>query len=196
MAECAQISADLEIDCDNVLTPGAEDLAWVINRDDWKDATITRNVTNPQIIEDIVLPSGAVAYRIEGQNNSILPKYNSVKGRYVNLYNHEFNFKVFKIDPATKLQLEKLGNGRVVVIFENKFRTTTGNTSFEVLGSASGLIVPDGGILRDPGDSETTGAYDVTLKSEETQGLEPHLPATIFITDYTTSKAVITDLEA
>jgi hypothetical protein len=195
MAECARISADLEVDCNNQLKGGTKDLGWIVNYDDWSDAVITRNVTNPRIIEDIVLPSGAFAYKVEGQNNSILPKSNNVKSRFLNQWNHEVNFYVFKIDPATKLEIEKAGNGRFVFVAENKFRSTTGNTSFEVYGGGSGLVIPDGGAERDPGNAETQGAYNIILRSSE-DSLESNPPETIFITDYLTSKAVITALES
>lgn len=194
MAECARISADLEIDCTNKIKRGTKDLGWIVNYDDWSDATISRNITNPRIIEDIVLPSGAFAYRVEGQNNSILPKVNSVKSRFVNEFNHEVNFYVFKIDPATKLELEKSSDGRFVFIAENKFKTSVGNTSFEVYGGGSGLVVPDGGIERDPASADTAGAYNVILRSSE-DSLESGLTETIFNTDYNTSKAIVESLE-
>src|SRR5690349_17931143 len=116
MSECAKISADLEIDCDDQLKGGTEDQGWIINWDDYKLATITRDVDNPRIIEDIVLPSGAFAYKVEGQNNSVLPKSSFVKGKYVGQFKHEVNFIVFKIDPATKKELTAASNGRFVFV--------------------------------------------------------------------------------
>jgi hypothetical protein len=194
MSECARISENLEIDCDAPLKGGTEDLGWLINWDDYKAATITRNISNPRIIEDIVLPSGGFAYRVEGQNNSILPKSSFVKARFTGQFRHEVNFYVFKIDPETKDQLTKAGNGRFVFIAENKHRTSTGNTSFEVYGGGSGLVVPDGGIARDSGDADTQGAYNIILSSAD-GSLESFLPESIFDTDYATSLAIIESLE-
>lgn len=104
---CGKISAGLTIDCDSPLQAGAEDQLILINRDDWLDAAVTYNVTNPQIIEAVVLASGVTAYSYQGKNNSIAPKYEFIKQTYAEVYNHEINFKVFNVDPVAKEQLEK-----------------------------------------------------------------------------------------
>lgn len=192
MAECAKISEDLEFDCDNVLQPGTEDEAVLINKDDWDEASKTTNMTNAQIIEDIVFASGARGYLLEGINNSILPKSNYIKGRFSGLFNHEVNYYVFSLSSTTKQQLEKKKDGKFVLVVRNKFKGS--DSTFEIYGKDSGLIVPDGGIVRDPGDSETSGAYNIILRSDENSGLEPHLPATLFNTDYATTLAIFNGL--
>ena len=112
MSICGKISQNIIIDCDNPLVGGAKDRLILINHDDWSDATITRNVTNNQLITNIVLGSGVVAYEYEGKNNSVEPRSALVKQRYAEVYDHETIFKVFKSNAATKQQIEKMAKGK------------------------------------------------------------------------------------
>jgi len=191
MAECARISQNITVNCDAPIQGGTRDNLILINYDDWIDAAITVNVTNSQIIEDIVLPSGATGYQIEGINNSILPKQAFIKGRFLGSFEHEVNFKCFSLNPTIKSELVKLSKGRVVAIVENNYKGDDGEAAFEVYGLDSGLVLEL--LERDPANADTQGAYDVTVKSSE-QSRESHLPATIFLTDYTTSKAIVDGL--
>ena len=193
MAECAKLNANITVDCDKPLQAGTRDNMVLINYDDWLDAVLTLNVTNEQIIEGIALASGITGYKVEGQNNSNIPKPAFVRGRYSGAFDHEVKFVAFDISPTAKAQLEKLCKGRVVAIVENAFKGTGGETSFEVYGADAGLIVPDGGLTRDPSSADTQGAYEMTLKSSELSR-EAHLPATIYKTDYTTRKAIFDSL--
>ncbi len=188
---CGKISAGLTIDCNNPLQAGAEDQLILINRDDWLDATITYNVTNPEIIESVVLASGVVAYSYQGKNNSIAPKYEFIKQTYAEVYSHEVNFKVFNVDSVAKEQLEKMAKGSMVAIVQNKFKGTDGNSAFEVYGANAGLNVSQN--IRDVINQENQGAFDVILKSDEAS-LEPHMPKTFFITDLATTKAAVEGL--
>lgn len=188
---CGKISAGLTIDCDNPLQAGAEDQLILINRDDWLDAAITYNVTNPQIIEAVVLASGILAYSYQGKNNSIGPKYEFIKQTFAEVYNHEVNFKVFNVDAPAKLQLEKMAKGSLVAIVQNKFKGTDGDAAYEVYGADAGLIVSQN--IRDIINQENQGAFDVIIKSDEAS-LEPHMPKTFFITDLATTKAAVEGL--
>lgn len=192
MSECAKISADITVNCDKPIQAGTRDKMWVMNFEDWQAATITPNGTNPQIYEGISLPSGAVAYVVEGINNSILPKNAYVKGPYLGSFDHEVNFKAFSLNPTVKDELEKATKGRLVCIVENNYKGDDGEAAFEVYGPDCGLIVES--LERDPSSADTQGAYDIVLKSSE-KAREAHLPATIFLTDYPTSKAIVEGLE-
>lgn len=193
MPECANITENLELDCDKPLQGGTRDKMVLMNYDDWINAVITPNVTNSNVYESIVLASGTIGYKVEGQNNSNTPKPTFKRGKYTGAFDHEVKFLVFTIDPATKVQIEKMAKGRLVAIVENNHKGTAGESSFEVYGAGAGLIVPDGGITRDPVSTDDQGAYQVTLKSSEVS-LEAKLPASIFLTDYATSKAIFDSL--
>lgn len=188
MSECAKIDADITIDCDNPLQAGTKDRLILINFDDWQDATVTRNNSNNQIYQAIDLPSGTRAYLVEGINDSTLPKHSYVQGAFLGSFMHEVNYKVFSLGADIKELLEKKTKGRFVAIVENKFKGNNGECAFEVYGADSGLIVTL--LERDPGNADTQGAYDLTLASSE-KSREAHLPATIFSTNYATTKAIV-----
>lgn len=185
---CAKISASVAVNCDNPIQGGTKDVLYLFNFDDILDATLTRNGSNSQIIEDILLGSGITGYSFEGINSSTLPKNTFVKGRFLGAFDHEVNFKIWDLTPAIKEELEKMAKGRFVAIVENNYKGTAGNAAFEIYGLDSGLVLE--AMERDPANADTQGAYDVTLKSSE-QSREPHLPATFFNTSYANSKALV-----
>ena len=193
MSICGKISQNIIIDCDNPLVGGAKDRLILINHEDWSDATISRNATNNQLITNIVLGSGVVAYEYEGKNNSVEPRSALVKQRYAEVYDHETIFKVFKSNAATKQQIEKMAKGKMVAVIENNYKGADGEGAFEVYGEDSGLELQE--LERTLADVDTQGAYHLVLRTSEFSK-EPHLPATIFITDYATTKAVVDSLLA
>jgi len=188
---CGKISKNIEISCLNPLQAGAEDQLILINRDDWLGALITVNVINPQIIEDVILPSGTIAYSYAGKNNSIAPKYEFIKQTFAEVYDHSVNFKVFAVDASAKEQLEAMAKGSMVAIINNKFKGTNGDAAYEVYGADAGLIVSQN--IRDVINQENQGAFDVILKSDEAS-LEPHMPKTFFNTNLATTKAIVDGL--
>lgn len=193
MAICGQISANIAANCNTPLQPGTEVVMTLINREDWLTAAITYNGSNTEIIENVVLASGVTGYSYTGIGKSLVPKYELVKGAYSELYNHEVNLKVFDVSPTAKAQLELLAKGQVVAIIENKYKGTSGDSAFEVYGADSGLVCTQ--LLREVTSTDTSGAFDIILKSDE-GSLEPHMPNTFFKTDYATTKAIVNGLSA
>jgi len=191
MSQCGRISANVLIDCDDPMIGGTKDLLYLINIDDWLDATITRNGSNSQIIEGVTLPSSTVAYKFEGKNNSLEPKSMLAKGRYYELYDHEIVFKAFNNSPTVKQQIEALAKGKYVAIVENNHQGDEGNAAFEVYGDESGLELAES--ERIVTDTDSQGAYTLTLRTSE-YAREGHLPATFFLTDYATTKALVVGL--
>ena len=190
---CGTITSNITVSCTNPLQAGAEDTLYLINREDWLDAAITYNGTLTEVIENVVLASGVVAYTYQGKNNSVVPKYELVKQTYAEMYNHEINFKVFDVSGSAKAQLELLAKGQMVAIVENKYKGASGNASFEVYGADAGLVCTQN--LREIGSADTGGAFDLILKSAET-ALEPHMPKTFYVTSYAATKAIIEGLTA
>lgn len=187
MVICGEITKDIDIDCDNPLQAGTEDEMLVINRNDWLDAAFTVDPLNNQIITGIVLPSGARAFRYQGKNNSIAPKMELIKTQFSENYNHENNFKVFKVDAETKQELERLDKGEYVTIIHNKYKGDNGQSAFEIYGGDAGVITSQN--IREGNNVELGGAFDIILKSNE-NSLEPHMPKTFFKTDFATTKAL------
>lgn len=183
---CGNISANLAINCDTPLQAGTADRAIVINFDDI--ASVVRNGSNPQIIEDIILNSGASAFQIDGKNNSIEPDDALVKQRYAEVFDHHVRMKGFDISPTGKKQLNSMVHGRFVVITENRFKGASGNAAFEVRGLGAGLVLTE--LTRNPNDQDTQGAFDLLFSTDEFSK-ETVLPNTLFITSYAASKAVV-----
>lgn len=188
---CGKISASQTINCNNPLQAGSEDTLTLINWEDWLDASLTLNGTNTQIVENIVLASGITAFSMDGKNNSIAPKFELIKQPYAEVYNHELNYKVFGVNASAKEQLEKKAKGRFVAIVHNKFKGASGDSAFEIYGADAGLVVTQ--MIRDVNSSDTQGAFDIILKTSELSP-EPHMPKTLFVTDYATTKAIVEGL--
>lgn len=191
--ECANLDSNILIDCENPLQAGTRDRMVLINYEDWLSATIGVNDDNSEIIESISFASGGTGYLVEGINNSNEPLVTFKRSRYLGSFEHQVKFKCFNVSPTTKAALEKLTKGRVVAIVENNYKGENGNSAFDVYGANGGLIVPDGGLVRDPSSQDTQGAYDVTVKSSEFS-MESSLPKRIFVTSYTASKAIFDSL--
>lgn len=183
---CGNITAGVALSCSNQLIGGANDRLILINYDEI--ASYTRNVSNAQIIEAITMVATKKGYAFEGKQQSVEPKQSLNKKRYATAYDHEITFKVFDSTPAVKEQLEKLVQGKVVAIVENNYKGATGNAAFELYGADAGLYVET--LERNVGDAEVLGAFNIVLKSGEF-AKEGNLPASIFITDYTTTKALV-----
>jgi hypothetical protein len=191
MSSCSNIASGIAKNCTAQISGGADDRLILINYEDWKNAVITRNVSNHQIIENIVLATGVVGYVFEGQNNSNAPKASMVVGKTFNNFNHDVAFLALSKDAATKKTLENLSKGRVVAIVQNNYKGTSGESAFEVYGGDAGLLCT--AMESDVNNNDTGGAYAITLASKA-PSLEPHLPATIYITDFATTKAIVDGL--
>lgn len=188
-ASCAVITAGLSLDCDFPLVGGVKDDIILMNLDDID--SVTRNGSNAQVIEAVTKATGKTGFKFEGKNNSVDPQVSLVKQRYSEVYDHEVMFKVFTNDPTTKLQLEKLVQGKVVAFVHNNHVNSAGNSAFEIYGLSQGLDCVE--LTRVLNDADTQGAWNVVLRTNE-QTKEPHLPNPLFITDYATTLAVFNGL--
>ncbi len=187
---CKYIDAGTTPSCDSKLYGGVEDALYLINREDI--ATITRNVTNPQIIEAITLLSGKVAYKFTGKNNSSNTRFEMVKKTYDRFYKHFVDFLVFDISPTGFKLIEQLAEADLVAIVINKYKGTDGSPAIKIYGLDQGLRADT--ITQNMTD-DNEGAIPVTLSSDDKE-LEPHAPSALFKTDYATSLALITSLLA
>lgn len=188
-ATCGLLDQNIALDCDNPLQAGTRDKLWLINFDDINGTTIN---TSTGVLEGLTLNSGAVAYVVDGQNNSIEPKATMVEQGYFNMFDHDVMFKGFNVSPAVKKAMNEIKDGRFVAITENYFRGANGQSAFEVYGLTTGLEVTE--LERDANSEDTQGAFHVKLFTKKNK--EPKLPTNFFLTDYATTKALIEALEA
>lgn len=184
---CADLTGGYTIDCDNPATAGVNDRLVLLNFANV--TTITRNVTNKNIVEAISVSDTGFVF--EGMNNSHQPSAKYVKKTYgFGLYDHIVKFLIFNNSPAIKDQAERMMKGRTMAIVENNQGNANGNGAFEIFGLNVGLVGID--LVHDKNNEENPG-FEITLGSPE-KAKEPHLPASLFITDYATSKAVVDGL--
>lgn len=184
MALCGKITDDLLFDCLNPTIGGVEANLHLFNREDV--IGMVRNATNPQIIEGITLAGGTKGYRFEGFNTSLKPKVELVKKEFSNRYDHVVSFLVFARGSEAKAQIEGLANGKVIAVVENINKS--GDSAFEVFGTDIGLELRS--LTGDATDANNEGAYSLEIGSPE-NFKEPHMPATLYKTDYTTTKALL-----
>jgi len=189
-SQCGAISAGLAIDCDYPAMGGVYEDLILFNYDDM--LSVTRSITNTQIIEAITLQAGGkAAYKYEGKNESVEPQTNLVKQRYSDSYDHEVMFIIFLNTPAAKIQIEGMVGGKLVAIVQNKHKNTAGDTSYEVYGLGVGLYVME--LSRVVVDADTQGAYKIILRTPD-NAKEANLPNPFFITDYAATKAAVESL--
>jgi hypothetical protein len=191
MSNCGRITSNILINCDFPLVGGTKDILKLINFDEIDG--VTRNASNPQIIEAINLITSpqAQAYTIEGKNSSNDLRSALVKTRYSEGYDHECIYRVFTNGPEIKEQLEAKAKGKFVAVIENNFRGANGNAAFEIYGLDVGLELVE--MESNKSDAETQGAWVLTLRSPELYK-EPHLPATFYVTSYAATKALFNAL--
>jgi hypothetical protein len=171
-------------DCTNPIIGGTEAVVYLFNRSDI--TAYVRDTTNPQIITDITLATGAKGFQYQGYNTSVKPKSTFVKKDYSARYDHSVDFVIFSKGSAVKAEIEKLGTNRVIAVIENIHKS--GDSAFEVFGTDLGLELTT--LKSDPNDANSEGAYELTLTSPA-NFKEPHMPATFFITDYPTTRAAL-----
>lgn len=189
MGVCGAISADMLINCANPIIGGVKDRLILINRSDV--ASVTRNGTNPQIVESVTKVATKKGYLYEGQKSSIDVKTSMVAKKYSVGFSHEITFRVFSNDATTKAQLSALARGEVIAFLENNNRGVAGEASFEMYGWGVGLQVS--ALESNKSDADTQGAYVITLTAP-TDKMEPHLPDTLYVTSYAASLAVFNGL--
>lgn len=190
MATCDNLNADILYDCDNPPSGGANDRLILFNYDDI-NGNVTVDGSNPLLFTNITLGSGIRGFVFEGLNNSNEPRAALVKGRYVNGYDHEVIFKVFKNSPDAKAQLKRLDGARVVALVQNNHKGAGGNAAFEIYGYETGLRLQE--LERVIADAETQGAYNVTIRNDEVSR-PSSLPHTLFDTDFATTLALVDSL--
>jgi len=183
---CGKIAKNIAFDCVNKLFGGVSDRLILLNHCDIE--SVVRNVQNKQIIEAIILASGTKAFSYQGKNNSVEPAGRLVKQRFSNVYDHEIRYKAFEVDAAAKREYEAQADGLIVAIVENKFKGENGDVAFEIYGLDTGMEVQE--LERALQNADTQGAMDILLRTSE-QSKEAHLPATLFLNDLATTKAIV-----
>lgn len=187
---CGGITSGTDYDCDNPIVPGVNQRLILGNLDDIE--SVTYDLLNPTVIDDITLKAAKVAFVFQGVRQSLNPSYELVPGTISVGYNHIVNFLAFQISQTVKDNLERMALGKLFAVIENKNNVGNGNSIFEVYGLNVGMEATV--ITRVPADQESNGAFTINLVTPEAEGKEPKMPQTWFDTDYATTLAKVNAL--
>lgn len=189
---CGSISAGVSLDCNHKLVGGAYATIYLANKEDIDFDSITYNVSNGLIVEDIAMKAGKFFWPFEGKLSSTEPAWRSVKGKYDTTFEHEVKFRLFDITGATLKQVQQMAQGDLVAIVRNNFDgTTTGNTRYDILGLGGGLKCELAERVYNSADDN--GAITVTLKTQE-YARESGPAHRLFITDGATTETLLASL--
>lgn len=182
---CGSLTASLGINCDEPIVSGVNDRIYIFNKADILSFTYGGT---KETITAITLASGKTGFTVQGKNDSVDPKSEFLKSRFSTNQEHEVAFRVFDNSVAVKTQLNKMMNGKYVVVVENNHVNAAGDSAFEVYGEIAGVELAEGSRL--PSEVEGEGSYMLVLRTPE-RSKEPRLPATFLDTDYETSKTTL-----
>ena len=185
---CGGITIDALYDCDNPIVPGVDQRLILGNLGDID--TITFDLTIPTLITDITLLSGGKeALFFEGIRQSLNPQYSLIPATVSVGYDHQVDFLVFDLNQVQKENLEAMALTKLFAVVQNRNNAGNGDALFEVYGIGTGLELQTN--VRIPSDTETGGAFSLSLKTSDNEGKEPKMPQNWFDTDFATTLAKV-----
>ena len=189
----AGLTAGAVFDQDNVVRGGAVEMIRLINyKDIYPDGVVTLDGTDKQRVTAITLQTGIKqAWKYEGFNRSMRPKYELVKAAFSVGYIHTIDFVVFQIDYATKMELTAMAMGKIVAIVQNL--DTNDENLYEVYGLDAGMELITN--VRDINDADSNGAFVLQLSTNVDGAKEGHMPMTWFITNLATTTTAVEVLD-
>lgn len=153
-----KIAHDISSNCTNPLFAGKMRKAYIINYEDRATYTATDNV-----VSALTLAAGAKAYAVEVNTKNPYNGTNTAmnEGDMLNDFTHNLTFHVPN-DGATfrKNIVDKLANGKFIVIVENKWTGTSGDNQFQIYGWDKGLEAGGGDFTEDA----ENGGWTFTLQ--------------------------------
>ena len=191
MAICGLISSGSAYDCDSPITPGLNPRVWLANHNDIE--SITFDVSNKRLVTAIVFKTGGALYPYEGTRQSANASSEFVPQTLSSGFKHILDLRVFSIDSAQKLELEKMCLGKIVGVVEHPNTVGNGDAVFELFGAGVGLEVET--LTRISRDTEGQGSYALILGTSDNEGQEATLPLSVLATDYATTLALLEGYE-
>ena len=184
---CEGLIGGAEINCSDPLTPGIRKRLIGFNLADVE--LVTYSVTEPNVIENILLKSGKQAFVFDGIKQSITPTQELVPQPTSNGWKHGILFSIFDVSSEQKLNLQGMATQGTVWIVENANDSSNADSIFEVYGLGRGLEAES--ITRSPVDTESGAAYVVQLNTPDEGGSEVVPVESWFDTDYETTLALV-----
>lgn len=161
---------------------GLDNEIYVINFDDIDRST---SVEADGVISTLTLNSGANAYKYTSNAKAFEGTSALNKGTYATSHTHSVIGRVFTNSQDIKSQLNKLAQGRFVVIVKNLNNVDA--VKYEVYGWNNGLVAS----ALDKNSADGDGVfYSFTLASDDA-AREGDLPKSFFKTDLATTEAAL-----
>lgn len=160
-----KLAADLVAECANTSVAGVRNEGFIVNYDDIDFESCTRNTTNPNIIEQLVIKTGKKAYKMYVPGSTPYTGTNKafVARTYRNAFTKQVKIVILNNGPEVSQNvIDQLANGSFVVVLENKFRGSEGKNTFEVYGFEQGLHATE--MADDKYSEETDGGWSTILE--------------------------------
>lgn len=161
----ASIMGHIKPDCNNIITPGLEQIGVIINKNDIAGYTV--DSSSPNVIEGVTLKQGKKGYVIYQMGSQ---PFNGTavafeEGSVVNTFTNTCSFVILDNGPQVCNDVvDNLANGEFVVLFKNKFsELDNGNHTgyWQVMGKERGLKAT--GIDCDKYSDDTNSGWAITL---------------------------------
>lgn len=159
------LAADIAADCASMSVKGQGNRGWIMNFDDVDRETSKVDSSNPSLLTSLVLNTGAKAYNVyvPGSTPFTGTVKTFVKGTYINTWNKDVHLVILNEGPDVCNDIiDKLANGRFVMVLENKTSGAGGKATYEVYGYEAGLTASE--MSNDKYSEETNGGYAATLQ--------------------------------
>ena len=180
------IAKDIAIACEDIVSKGLEADGIIINRADIDFTKTVFDDENKSIIKQLVLKSGKKGFKVVQNGNTPFTGTTSslTVGTYGNKWTHEVKIVVLANTPdVTEGVIDKLANGKFVLILRNVTKGTDGKGEYQVYGYAQGLTCSAG--ENDKYSEDTEGGWLMTL--QETSA--PKSAMFLYNTDSSTTAA-------
>lgn len=180
------IAKDIAIACEDIVSKGLEADGIIINRADIDFTKTVFDDDNKSIIKQLVLKSGKKGYKVVQNGNTPFTGTTSslTVGTYGNKWTHEVKIVVLANTPdVTEGVIDKLANGKFVLILRNVTKGTEGKGEYQVYGYAQGMTCSAG--ENDKYSEDTEGGWLMTL--QETSA--PKSAMFLYNTDSSTTAA-------
>lgn len=188
-----KLAADLVANCEETSVSGVRNNGWIINSDDIDRDSCTRDASNPNILNTLVLKSGKKAHRMYVPGKTPFSGTNKAlaSGTYRNKFTKSVGLIILDNGPdVVKDIINPLANGSFVVILENKYGGKDGKNTFEVYGFEQGLSAT--AMSDDKYSEETDGGWSATLEESGA----PSAGIYLFNDSVATTRTAITSLVA
>lgn len=180
------IAKDIAIACEDIVSKGFEADGIIINRADIDFTKTVFDDENKSIIKQLVLKIGKKGFKVVQNGNTPFTGTTSslTVGTYGNKWTHEVKIVVLANTPdVTEGVIDKLANGKFVLILRNVTKGTDGKGEYQVYGYAQGMTCSAG--ENDKYSEDTEGGWLMTL--QETSA--PKSAMFLYNTDSSTTAA-------